>query len=60
MPTLGFGMSYADAKAQLEQLGLVVTKKAPLGEGKHDRVVDQDPLPGVRVRIGSTVTLTVV
>jgi serine/threonine-protein kinase len=60
MPDIPLLTKFADAKAQLEQLGLVVVKQAAVGDGKNGQVVGQDPPGGTRVHIGASVTLFVV
>ena len=52
-------MEYGEAKAQLEELGFVVSRKNSWG-GLIGQVVDQDLEPGATVPKGTTVTLTVV
>ena len=60
MPTIAPLSSFADATAQLEQLGLNVARSVVYGKGKRDLVVGQSPDPGTSVHVGTTVTLAVI
>lgn len=51
------GKSCADAKSQLESMGLVVVVRSQSGGCGANRVLDQDPLPGATVRKGDEATL---
>jgi beta-lactam-binding protein with PASTA domain/tRNA A-37 threonylcarbamoyl transferase component Bud32 len=54
------GMTYDDAKAELEGLGLTVERQVDEnGDGRHDEVLEADPEVGDEVEPGEAVTLTV-
>ena len=58
MPAIPLLTPFPEAKAQLEQLGLVVHRNE-VGKKKRNLVIDQDVPAGTSVHVGSTVTLTV-
>jgi eukaryotic-like serine/threonine-protein kinase len=58
VPDISLGTSEDDARAQLEELGLVPDFQ-PL-TGRNDPVVYDVPDAGQKVRVGSTVTVTVI
>ncbi len=60
MPTIAAFTDFAQARNQLQALGLNVKRQVVYGKGKRNLVIGQDPDGGTQVRIGSTVTLAVV
>jgi beta-lactam-binding protein with PASTA domain len=53
------GMSFTDAQAKLDQLGLDSTKTEVTSDQPAGTIVDQAPKPGGKLDKGSTVTLSV-
>lgn len=54
------GLSFVDADQRVRQAGLKVRKVDQEGRGTPGTVLYQDPLPGKRVRAGTTVSLYVI
>lgn len=60
VPDIPYGATEAEARAELEDLGLTLgsTSQAPSDQIPNGGVVAQDPLPGVQVEPGTAVNIT--